>query len=140
MVFQTDESHPLLGQPLAIRLVSLNQIDAAFPGADLEVDFDLVRLTGVAVPEPSPLASGAGCMAARRAVSTQSPGNASDHPCHDCRDILSTRRVATWGRTGATLAELRGLLSRRSAPVDRARQAAAGDVILKSSDARRADY
>lgn len=40
----TGPSHPQLGQVLAIRLVNLNIVDPAFPGSDLEVDFDDVRL------------------------------------------------------------------------------------------------
>ncbi|HMO15825.1 MAG TPA: hypothetical protein PKD64_06910 [Pirellulaceae bacterium] len=51
--FEVPADHPLLGQNLGIRLVSLNQVDPAFPGADLEVDFDHVRLIGMAIPEPS---------------------------------------------------------------------------------------
>ena len=53
--FQTGAAHALLGQSLGIRLVSLNQIDPAFPNADLEVDFDHLRFSSVAVPEPSSL-------------------------------------------------------------------------------------
>lgn len=55
--FQTGLAHAQLGQALGIRLVNLNQIDPMFPTADLEVDFDLVRLQAVAVPEPSSLAA-----------------------------------------------------------------------------------
>lgn len=51
--FDTSASHLLLGQALGIRLVNLNQIDASAPTADLEVDFDRVRLSASAVPEPS---------------------------------------------------------------------------------------
>lgn len=51
--FDTSASHVLLGQALGIRLVNLNQIDASAPAADLEVDFDRVRLSATAVPEPS---------------------------------------------------------------------------------------
>ncbi len=49
----TDDSHPQLGATLAIRLVSLNAVDPAFPASDLEVDFDDVRLDAtpvIAVP------------------------------------------------------------------------------------------
>jgi hapalindole H/12-epi-hapalindole U/12-epi-fischerindole U synthase len=53
--FQTGAAHALLGQSLGIRLVSLNQIDPAFPDADLEVDFDHVRFSSVGIPEPSSL-------------------------------------------------------------------------------------
>lgn len=41
-----------INQNLAIRLVNLNVIDPAFPLADLEVDFDDVRLDAVVVPLP----------------------------------------------------------------------------------------
>jgi hypothetical protein len=51
--FQTAAEHELLGQALGIRLVNLNIVDPAFPLADLEVDFDHVRLSVSAVPEPS---------------------------------------------------------------------------------------
>ena len=51
--FTTGASHAQLGQNLQIRLVNLNQIDAGFPNADLEVDFDNVRLNATAVPEPA---------------------------------------------------------------------------------------
>ncbi|MBL8891510.1 MAG: PEP-CTERM sorting domain-containing protein [Planctomycetaceae bacterium] len=51
--FETTASHLLLGQALGIRLVNLNQVDASAPTADLEVDFDRVRLSATAVPEPS---------------------------------------------------------------------------------------
>lgn len=44
VTFVTDDTHAQLGQPLAIRLVSLNLIDPEHPGANLEVDFDDVRL------------------------------------------------------------------------------------------------
>ncbi|HMN96854.1 MAG TPA: hypothetical protein PKC43_10170 [Phycisphaerales bacterium] len=36
--------HPGVGQPIGIRLVNLNIVDPLFPAADLEVDFDDVRL------------------------------------------------------------------------------------------------
>ncbi|GMG81795.1 hypothetical protein LNKW23_10080 [Paralimibaculum aggregatum] len=45
----------LLGQALTIRLVNLNLVDAAAPGAHREVDFDAVALDAVAVPLPAPL-------------------------------------------------------------------------------------
>ncbi len=51
--FFADAANPFLGQALTIRLVNLNQIDALFPTADLEVDFDNVRLSVTAIPEPS---------------------------------------------------------------------------------------
>ena len=41
----TSADHPQIGEPLAIRLVNLNLIDPEHPDADLEVDFDDVRLT-----------------------------------------------------------------------------------------------
>ncbi|TWT54902.1 hypothetical protein Pla22_25560 [Rubripirellula amarantea] len=53
--FTTGDTHAQLGQALGIRLVNLNQLDASFPDANLEVDFDNVRLNAVAVPEPSSL-------------------------------------------------------------------------------------
>jgi hypothetical protein len=50
----TDNTSLGLNQQLGIRLVSLNQVDPLHPGADLEVDFDNVRLQAFsAVPEPS---------------------------------------------------------------------------------------
>jgi len=54
--FATGASHAQAGQPLAIRLVNLNEIPAGFTQAtspDLEVDFDMVQLDVTAVPEPS---------------------------------------------------------------------------------------
>ncbi len=52
--FTTGASHAsLIDQPLTIRLVNLNVIDPAFPTADLEVDFDNVRFTATAIPEPA---------------------------------------------------------------------------------------
>ncbi|MEO1618091.1 MAG: hypothetical protein AAFV88_19715 [Planctomycetota bacterium] len=51
--FTASDSHTALGQDLTIRLVNQNEIDPLAPDADLEVDFDAVRLTAVAVPEPS---------------------------------------------------------------------------------------
>jgi hypothetical protein len=50
--FTTGPTHAQLGQQLGIRLVNLNVVDAAYPDSDLEVDFDAVSLTAVAVPEP----------------------------------------------------------------------------------------
>lgn len=44
------------GANLEIRLVNLNVVDPLFLDADLEVDFDNVRLTAVSIPEPSSLA------------------------------------------------------------------------------------
>ncbi|MEQ9459362.1 MAG: hypothetical protein RIG82_00215 [Phycisphaeraceae bacterium] len=38
------EGEERIGQSLGIRLVNLNEVDASFPGSDLEVDFDDVRL------------------------------------------------------------------------------------------------
>lgn len=40
----TGAAHPQLGQDLGVRLVNLNQLDPSAPTADLEVDFDDVRL------------------------------------------------------------------------------------------------
>ena len=45
VTFTPGPTHPALGEPLMIRLVNLNLIDPLFPGSDLEVDFDDVRLT-----------------------------------------------------------------------------------------------
>lgn len=58
--FTTGDSHPLLGQPLAIRLVSLNSPfepdDNSEPFDAHEVDFDFVTLDATsAVPEPTVL-------------------------------------------------------------------------------------
>lgn len=53
--FDASAAQPHIGQPLGIRLVNLNIVDIAFPNADLEVDFDNVRLSTVPVPEPSAL-------------------------------------------------------------------------------------
>lgn len=44
VTYTTGASHDLLGQNLGILLVNLNQEDPSFPGSDLEVDFDDVRL------------------------------------------------------------------------------------------------
>jgi uncharacterized protein (TIGR03382 family) len=48
-------AHAQLGQSLGIRLVNLNVIDGAFPTADLEVDFDDVRLDATAISAPGSL-------------------------------------------------------------------------------------
>lgn len=59
LVFETGVSHSQLGQDLGIRLVNLNVVDttdATTTAADLEVDFDNVRLDAVPVPEPKSLA------------------------------------------------------------------------------------
>jgi hypothetical protein len=56
ITFTTDSNPDRINQQLGIRLVSLNVVDPSFPAADLEVDFDDVRLTGVAVPEPGSIA------------------------------------------------------------------------------------
>ena len=42
------------GQALGIRLVNLNVVDAGFPAADWEVDFDNVRLDAVSASVPEP--------------------------------------------------------------------------------------
>lgn len=55
VVFSTGAFHPQLGQPLAIRLVNLNEVDPLFADSDLEVDFDNVRLDATLVPEPASL-------------------------------------------------------------------------------------
>lgn len=44
VTFATDASDPRLGLDLGVRLVSLNQVDPSAPTADLEVDFDDVRI------------------------------------------------------------------------------------------------
>lgn len=54
--FTTGGSHLQLGQSLGIRLVNLNVVDPSAPSADLEVDFDNVRLSAVPVPEPGVIA------------------------------------------------------------------------------------
>jgi len=51
--YTTGASDPELGQALTIRLVNLNVVDGSFPAADLEVDFDNITLTAVAIPEPA---------------------------------------------------------------------------------------
>ncbi len=43
--FSTGADHPRLGEPLGIRLVNINEVDPTAPNADLEVDFDNVRLS-----------------------------------------------------------------------------------------------
>jgi hypothetical protein len=53
VTFTTGASHARLGEALGIRLVNLNVLDPAFPAADLEVDFDDVRLSAVVVPLPA---------------------------------------------------------------------------------------
>lgn len=70
--FSSGASPDQLGQSLQIRLVNLNQVDPLFPAADLEVDFDNVRLnaTLTAIPEPSSMLlialTLAGCSLRRR--------------------------------------------------------------------------
>ncbi|MEM7228409.1 MAG: hypothetical protein AAF432_06295 [Planctomycetota bacterium] len=54
VTFTTGTMHDQLDQPLGIRLINLNEIDAMFPGSDLEVDFDDVRLTAMPVSLPCP--------------------------------------------------------------------------------------
>jgi hypothetical protein len=53
----TGVAHPQLGETLAIRLVSLNVVDSAFPNSDLEVDFDDVRLDATLIPPAVPTLS-----------------------------------------------------------------------------------
>lgn len=53
VTFTSGASHAQLGEALGIRLVNLNVLDPAFPGADLEVDFDNVQLSAVVVPLPA---------------------------------------------------------------------------------------
>jgi hypothetical protein len=50
--FTTGAAPAALGQNLVIRLVNPNIVDPLHPGADLEVDFDHVRLSAVSVPLP----------------------------------------------------------------------------------------
>ncbi len=57
LVFNTG-ANPLPNQALEVRLYNLNIIDPAFPGVDLEVDFDNIRLDATAIittAEPSSL-------------------------------------------------------------------------------------
>ncbi|MBX2851560.1 MAG: PEP-CTERM sorting domain-containing protein [Phycisphaeraceae bacterium] len=59
IIFETGATHAQLGQDLGIRLVNLNVVDttdATTTAADLEVDFDNVRLSTEVVPEPGTLA------------------------------------------------------------------------------------
>jgi hypothetical protein len=51
--YTTGSGHAQLGQALGIRLVNLNLVDNTDLTADWEVDFDDVRLTATAVPEPA---------------------------------------------------------------------------------------
>ncbi|MBM4112771.1 MAG: hypothetical protein FJ253_05260 [Phycisphaerae bacterium] len=53
VVFSSGASHAQMGQPLGIRLVNLNVVDPIDPGADLEVDFDHVRLDAVSTLDPA---------------------------------------------------------------------------------------
>ena len=75
--FTTGDTPAQLGQALGIRLVNLNTVDPTAPGADLEVDFDNVRLDATAVPAPATatlLALGllaSGIRAARRRTPAQ---------------------------------------------------------------------
>jgi hapalindole H/12-epi-hapalindole U/12-epi-fischerindole U synthase len=68
VVFDSGANPLAQGEQLTIRLVNLNIVDAAHAGSDLEVDFDNVRLSAVAVPLPSmtPLAFALGALALRR--------------------------------------------------------------------------
>ena len=72
LVFTSDAVHAALGMPLAIRLVNLNVADPADLSADLEVDFDNVRLGAVSVPLPPPVllftSACAGMLLRRRSV------------------------------------------------------------------------
>lgn len=56
VIFTTTDFHDALGQDLRIRLVNLNLVDGDFENADREVDFDNVRLSATAVPEPGTVA------------------------------------------------------------------------------------
>lgn len=53
ITFNPGSTHALLGQPLGIRLVNLNQSAGVPDGNDLEVDFDNVRLTSTANSPPA---------------------------------------------------------------------------------------
>ena len=53
IVYTATEGAPSLGLNLGIRLVNLNIVDQNATNADLEVDFDNVRLDATAVPEPA---------------------------------------------------------------------------------------
>jgi len=55
LVFTSDATPDGLGEALRIRLVNLNLPDPAHLTSDLEVDFDNVRLSAVAVPLPAAL-------------------------------------------------------------------------------------
>ncbi len=75
VTFTTGATHSQLGQNLGIRLVNLNVTDPSAPNADLEVDFDNVRLDATAIPEPSSLlliliAIGSLCFIRRRSSKT----------------------------------------------------------------------
>lgn len=56
VTFTPEPGDPRIGSDLAIRLINLNQVDPVDPGADLEVDFDDVRLEAMPVVPPSGLA------------------------------------------------------------------------------------
>jgi hypothetical protein len=51
ITYTTGASHTLFDQELGILLVNLNQEDPSFPGSDLEVDFDAVRLSATPAVE-----------------------------------------------------------------------------------------
>ena len=55
VAFSTGAAPAQLGQPLGIRLVNLNIVDLLFTDSDLEVDFDNVNLSAVAIPLPAAL-------------------------------------------------------------------------------------
>ena len=61
IVLSTGSTHPRMGQALGIRLVNLNVVDAAFPGANLEVNFDDVRLDALALVVPYCFGSATSC-------------------------------------------------------------------------------
>lgn len=52
-VYDSPSFGGLIGQQLSIRLVNLNQTADVPSGANLEVDFDDISLTAVAIPEPA---------------------------------------------------------------------------------------
>jgi hypothetical protein len=55
VTFTPESGDTRIGSDLSIRLVSLNQIDPIDPGANLEVDFDDVRLEATPTPPPTSL-------------------------------------------------------------------------------------
>lgn len=83
--FTTGATHPHLGRQLRIRLVNLNVVDASAPLADLEVDFDNVRLDAspAAIPEPSATALTGLCLLA--AIARRRRRRSATSDVTDCR-------------------------------------------------------